>query len=71
VSEVQIKDRYLAQLYREAYARHQEGERLGMEQHRREVAWPSTGGRNTVEGERGAVSKLGGVAKPAESKGPR
>jgi hypothetical protein len=59
MSTVEIKSPFLAQLYREAFARHQESLRLGMEEHRRELAWPSTS-RNTVEGERQCVSPLGG-----------
>jgi hypothetical protein len=59
---VEIRDRYLRQVYSAAWARHQESLRLGMEQHRREVEWPSTAGANTVEGARGATSPLGGQA---------
>ena len=32
MSTVEIKDRYLAQLYREAYSRFEEGNRLGLQQ---------------------------------------
>jgi hypothetical protein len=65
MTTVQIKDRYLAQLYREAFSRHLEGQRLGMEEHRRALAWPSTS-PSTVEGARGATSPLGGTAVPAK-----
>lgn len=61
---VEIRSPFLAQLYREAHAKWEEGNRLGLEQHRREIAWPSTS-RNTVEGQRAGVSQLGGVARPA------
>jgi hypothetical protein len=64
MTEVRIRDRYLAQLYREAYDRHLEGERLGLEQSQR--TWPS--GAGSVEGARAEVSPLGGVAKFAAEK---
>ena len=63
MSTVEIKDRYLRQVYEAAYARHVEGLRLGLEQHRREVAWPST-----AEGSRGATSPLGGLAQPKDQR---
>jgi hypothetical protein len=59
VTEVRIRDRYLAQLYREAYARHLEGERLGLQQLADQRTFPSTDPTST-EGERQAVSPLGG-----------
>jgi hypothetical protein len=59
MTEVRIADRYLAQLYREAYARHLEGERLGLQQLSNDRLFPSTD-KQSVEGERQAVSPLGG-----------
>ena len=59
MSEVQIKDRYLAQLYREAYARHVEAQRLGLQEMHKTDFFPSTS-KESVEGERQAVSPLGG-----------
>jgi hypothetical protein len=59
MTEVRIRDRYLAQLYREAYARHVEGQRLGLQQLADQRAFPSTDKQST-EGERGATSPLGG-----------
>jgi hypothetical protein len=61
VSEVRIRDPFLAKVYADLYAQHVESLRLGLEQHRREVAWPST-----AEGGRAEVSPLGGVAQPKE-----
>jgi hypothetical protein len=61
MSTVQIKDRYLAQLYREAYERHQESLRLGHQQFAQQRMFPSTSAES-VEGERQCVSPLGGVA---------
>ena len=55
---VEIKSAFLRRAYADAFAKWEEGNELGLEQHRREVAWPSTS-RNTVEGERGCGSPLG------------
>jgi hypothetical protein len=56
---VEIRDRYLAQLYREAYARHVEGLRLGLQEMHKTDMFPSTSAES-AEGERGPVSPLGG-----------
>jgi hypothetical protein len=56
---VEIRDKYLARLYAEAYARHVEGLRLGLQQLHNAQAFPSTD-KNSTEGERGATSPLGG-----------
>ena len=56
-----FKNAFQRRAYADAHAKWEEGNRLGLEQHRREVAWPSTS-RNTVEGARGATSPLGGTA---------
>jgi hypothetical protein len=56
---VEIRDRYLAQLYRDLYARFEEGNRLGREQLNRDRFFPSTDKQST-EGERQSVSPLGG-----------
>jgi hypothetical protein len=61
MSTVEIKDRYLAQLYREAYSRFEEGNRLGLQQLANDRFFPSTDKQST-EGERQCVSPLGGVA---------
>jgi hypothetical protein len=58
---VEIKSAFLRRAYAEAHAKWEEGNRLGLEQHRREWAWPSTS-PNTVEGQRGSCSPLGGQA---------
>jgi hypothetical protein len=59
VSEVRIRDRLLAQLYREAWERHSERERLGLQQLANTQMFPSST-RESTEGERGPVSPLGG-----------
>jgi hypothetical protein len=59
MTEVRISDRYLAQLYREAYARHQQSVQLGLRQLADTRTFPSTDPTST-EGERGPVSPLGG-----------
>jgi hypothetical protein len=56
---VQIRDKYLAQLYRENYLRWEEGNRLGLAQLANDRMFPSTDNQST-EGERGSVSPLGG-----------
>jgi hypothetical protein len=56
-----FKNDFQRRAYAEAYAKWEEGNRLGMDEHRKALAWPSTS-RETVEGARGAVSKLGGQA---------
>jgi hypothetical protein len=58
---VEIRDRYLRQVYEAAWARHQEALRLGLQEMHKADMFPST-----VEGSRGAGSPLGtGFAKPA------
>jgi hypothetical protein len=64
---VQIKDRYLSALYRNLYAQWAEGNRLGLQQLANDRGFPSTD-PNSTEGERQAVSPLGGVARPATEK---
>ena len=59
MTEVRIRSPFLAQLYREAYERHLEGQRLGLAQLANDRAFPSTD-KNSTEGERGATSPLGG-----------
>ena len=56
---VEIKDKYLARLYAEAYARFEEGNRLGLQQLANDRMFPSSDKQST-EGERGPVSPLGG-----------
>ena len=56
---VSIRDKYLAQLYRDLYSRHLEGERLGLQQLANDRMFPSSDKQST-EGERGPVSPLGG-----------
>jgi hypothetical protein len=63
---VEIRDKYLAQLYREAYARHVEGQRLGLQEMHKADFFPST-----AEGSRQHVSPLGGTAVAAEQKDQR
>ena len=58
---VEIKDKYLARLYAEAYARFEEGNRLGLQQLANQRAFPSTDPTST-EGGRGPCSPLGGQA---------
>jgi hypothetical protein len=54
------------QMYAEAYARHQEGLRLGLQLLADQRTFPSTDPTST-EGERGCRSPLGtGVAQPKE-----
>jgi hypothetical protein len=59
MTTVQIKSPFLAQIYREAYERHLEGNRLGLAQLANDRAFPSTD-PNSTEGERQGVSPLGG-----------
>ena len=61
MTEVRIRSPFLAQLYREAYARFEEGNRLGLQQLANSRAFPSTDPTST-EGERGPTSPLGGKA---------
>lgn len=59
MTEVRIRFPFLAQLYREAYARHVEGLRLGLQEMHKTDFFPSTT-KESAEGERGPVSPLGG-----------
>ena len=59
MSTVEIKDQFLARLYADLYASHQEGLRLGLRQLANDRAFPSTD-KNSTEGERQWVSPLGG-----------
>jgi hypothetical protein len=59
VSTVEIKSAFLRRIYAEAYARHVEGLRLGLQQLANDRAFPSTD-KNSTEGERQCVSPLGG-----------
>jgi hypothetical protein len=62
-----LRNKLHQQLYRENYERWQESLRLGLlEHHRKSAIFPST-----VEGGRGAVSQLGGVAVEKSEKGSR
>lgn len=56
---VEIKSAFLRRAYAEAYARHQESIRLGLQQLADLRAFPSTD-PNSTEGERQCVSPLGG-----------
>jgi hypothetical protein len=56
---VEIRDKYLARLYAEAYARHQEALRLGLQQLADTQMFPSST-KESTEGERQCVSPLGG-----------
>lgn len=59
---VEIRDKYLARRYAEAYARHVEGLRLGLQEMHKTDFFPSTSAES-AEGERGPVSPLGGRVK--------
>jgi hypothetical protein len=56
---VSIKSPFLARQYAEAFAKWEEGNRLGREQLNRDRFFPSTD-KQSVEGERQSVSPLGG-----------
>ena len=59
MTTVEIRDQFLRRVYAEAYARHVEGQRLGLRQLANDRAFPSTDKQST-EGERQCVSPLGG-----------